>query len=56
MTGTGAVAALLQQRFRLALRRHGLERRDSAWQLSAAGFRPPAVPDANGMRQLSLFE
>jgi DNA repair photolyase len=52
MTGTGPVAALLQQRFRLALRRHGLSRQDSGWCLSATAFRPPAADP----RQLSLFE
>lgn len=52
MTGTGPVAALLQQRFRLALRRHGLARQDSGWQLSADAFRPPAADP----RQLSLWD
>jgi len=52
MTGTGPVAALLQQRFQLALRRHGLQRQDSGWNLSAAAFRPPAADP----RQLSLFD
>jgi hypothetical protein len=46
------VAALLQQRFQLALRRHGLQRQDSGWNLSAAAFRPPAADP----RQLSLFD
>jgi DNA repair photolyase len=50
MTGTGPVAALLQQRFRLALHRHGLARQDSGWQLSATAFQPPAVDP----RQLSF--
>jgi DNA repair photolyase len=52
MTGTGPVAALLQQRFRLALRRHGLDRQDSGWCLSTTAFRPPAADS----RQLSLFD
>jgi DNA repair photolyase len=52
MTGTGPVATLLQQRFRLALRRHGLARQDSGWSLSAEAFRPPAADP----RQLSLFD
>jgi DNA repair photolyase len=51
MTGTGPVAELLQQRLRLALRRHGLARQDSGWSLSTAAFRPPA----RDPRQLSLF-
>ena len=51
MTGTGPVAALLQQRFRLALRRHGLLRQDSGWALSATSFRAPSADP----RQLSLF-
>jgi DNA repair photolyase len=52
MTGTGPVADLLQQRFRLALRRHGLARQDSGWALAADAFRPPAADP----RQLSLFD
>ena len=52
MTGSGPVAALLQQRFRLALRRYALARQDSGWDLSAAAFRPPAADP----RQLSLFD
>jgi DNA repair photolyase len=52
MTGTGPVAALLQQRLRLALRRHGLQRQDSAWLLSTDAFRPPAAD----LRQLVLFD
>lgn len=52
MTGTGPVAALLQQRFRLALRRHALARQDSGWQLSAKAFRAPAADP----RQLSLWD
>jgi DNA repair photolyase len=51
MTGTGPVAELLQQRFRLALHRHGLARQDSGWALAADAFRPPAADP----RQLSLF-
>jgi DNA repair photolyase len=51
MTGTGPVAEVLQQRLRLALRRHGLARQDSGWPLSADAFRPPAADP----RQLSLF-
>jgi DNA repair photolyase len=43
MTGTGAVADLLQQRFRLALRRHRLDRQDTGWELSTTAFRPPAA-------------
>jgi len=46
------VAALVQQRFRLALRRYRLARQDSGWCLSAAAFRPPAADP----RQLSLFD
>lgn len=52
MTGTGPVAALLQQRFRLALRRHALARQDSGWQLSATAFRAPAADP----RQRSLWD
>ncbi|MCG6940734.1 MAG: PA0069 family radical SAM protein [Thiohalocapsa sp.] len=52
MTGTGPLAELLQQRFGLALRRHGLERQDSGWNLSADAFHPPAADP----RQLSLFD
>jgi len=57
MTGTGPVAALLQQRLRLALRRHGLARQDSGWDLSTEAFRQPAAQgQAGGGRQLSLFD
>jgi DNA repair photolyase len=52
MTGTGPVADLLQQRLRLALRRHGLDRQDSGWALDAAHFESPPLPG----RQLSLFD
>jgi DNA repair photolyase len=52
MTGTGAVADLLQQRLSLALRRHGLARRDSGWPLTTDHFRPPKLPGL----QMSLFD
>jgi hypothetical protein len=52
MTGTGPVAELLQQRFRVALRRHGLNRQDSGWCLSVDAFRPPAADP----RQMLLFD
>jgi DNA repair photolyase len=52
MTGTGPIALLLQQRLRLALRRHKLHRQDSGWSLSTAAFRPPPADP----RQLSLFD
>jgi DNA repair photolyase len=50
-TGTGPVAALLQQRFELAAGRLGLLRQDAGWDLDIGLFRPPASPDP----QLSLF-
>jgi len=56
MSGTGPVAELLQQRVRLALRRHGLDRQDSGWELSTEHFQPPACRDDTAGRQLSLFE
>ena len=52
MSGTGPVADLLQQRFRLALRRHRLCRQDSGWDLTTEHFRAPALPG----QQLRLFE
>lgn len=56
MRGTGPVADLLAQRFRLAARRLGLdpnlERPGSAWELDETQFRPPRPPGA----QLSLFD
>ncbi len=52
LSGTGPVAELLQQRFRLAIRKQGLSRQDSAWQLSVEQFRRPALAG----QQLSLFD
>ena len=52
MTGTGPVAQLLQQRFRLALRRYGLDRQDSGWELCSDRFRRPALPG----QQLTLLD
>ncbi len=49
MTGTGAYAELLGRRFRLAVRRLGLERPD--WGLATDRFQPPPRSD----RQLSLL-
>jgi len=51
-TGTGPVAALLQQRFALATRRLGLQRQDAGWKLEARRFRSPGPAGA----QLSLFD
>ena len=48
MRGTGPFAELLEQRFRRALRRHGLDRRDQP-PLDTSQFRPPR-PD--GQRDL----
>jgi DNA repair photolyase len=44
MTGSGTYADLLAKRFRLAARRHGLERRDR--QFNTRLFRPPVFPGA----------
>jgi DNA repair photolyase len=52
MTGTGPVADVLQQRLRLALRKHGLACQDSGWDLEAGHFQPPSRP----WQQLSLFD
>jgi len=52
MTGTGPVAELLQQRFRLAIRKHGLSRQDSGWELTTEHFCRPALSG----QQLSLFD
>ncbi len=52
MTGTGPVAELLHQRFRLAARRLGLAREDSGWDLDTTLFRPPTPPGT----QLALFD
>jgi DNA repair photolyase len=52
MSGTGPVADLLQQRVALALRKHGLSRRDAAPWLTTEHFRAPVLPGA----QLSLFD
>ncbi len=49
MTGTGAYADLIRQRFNLALKRHGLVKRTLA--LDASAFRPPPAPGD----QLSLL-
>ena len=51
-SGTGPVAELLQQRFRLAIRKQGLSRQDSGWALTANHFRKPVMPG----QQLSLFD
>ncbi len=52
MSGTGPVAELLQQRFRLAIRKHGLSRQDSGWALTTEHFRRPVLSG----QQLSLFD
>jgi DNA repair photolyase len=52
MSGTGPVAELLQQRFRLALRRHRLRRQDSGLDLTTDHFQPQAAPG----QQLRLFD
>ncbi|MFV3129347.1 PA0069 family radical SAM protein [Niveispirillum sp. KHB5.9] len=49
MKGTGAYADLLRSRFRLAIKRLGLDRR--RWEMDCSKFRVPAAP----VRQLSLF-
>jgi len=51
MSGTGPVAELLQQRFRLALRRHGLDWHDGC-HLATEHFRPPPLSGD----QMSLFQ
>jgi DNA repair photolyase len=54
MHGTGPVAQLLQQRFRLACRRHGLDDRETV-TLRTDLFRPPykeRSPDGSGQREL----
>ncbi len=52
-TGTGVYADLLAQRFAIAARRHGLERRGGgAGALDTSAFR---VPDGAGAEQLALF-
>lgn len=56
MRGSGPVAELLNQRFRLAARRSGLDpnlgRPVGAWDLDSTRFRPPPPRDG----QLSLFD
>jgi DNA repair photolyase len=56
MRGTGPIAELLAQRFRLAARRLGLvpdlERPGGAWDLDSTHFRPPRPPGT----QLGLFD
>ena len=42
MTGTGVYAEMIAKRFRLAARRHGLDRRD--WALDTSQFRPSPRP------------
>ena len=42
MRGSGPYADLIRRRFRLACRRHGLDRRDH--DLDTGGFRPPPAP------------
>lgn len=55
MRGSGPVAELLEQRFRLAVRRLGLDPRlegsEGAWDLDNSQFRPPQPPGT----QLDLF-
>ena len=55
MRGSGPVAELLEQRFRLAVRRLGLdpcrEQPEGAWDLDRGRFRPPRPPGT----QLDLF-
>jgi DNA repair photolyase len=55
MRGSGPVAELLDQRFRLAVRRLGLDpcqdRPEGAWDLDRTQFRPPRPPGT----QLDLF-
>lgn len=56
MRGSGPIAELLAQRFRLAARRvrldPGLEHPGGTWDLDSAQFRPPRPPGT----QLSLFD
>lgn len=52
MTGTGPVAELLRQRFRLAAHRLGLAGQDDGWDLDTTLFRPPTPPGT----QLSLLD
>ncbi|GIX18292.1 MAG: hypothetical protein KatS3mg119_2478 [Rhodothalassiaceae bacterium] len=52
MRGEGPHVALIAKRFRLAVRRLGLNR--APVRLDCASFRPPAA-DACGPAQLSLF-
>jgi DNA repair photolyase len=52
MRGSGPVSDLLAQRFRLAARRLGLDRRCSDWKLDTGRFRPPRLPGT----QLGLFD
>ncbi|MBJ7414407.1 MAG: PA0069 family radical SAM protein [Niveispirillum sp.] len=49
MKGTGAYAELLRSRFRLAIKRLGLDRR--TWDMDCSRFRVPDAP----VKQLSLF-
>lgn len=49
MKGTGAYAELLRSRFRLAIKRLGIDRR--TWDMDCSRFRVPDAP----VRQLSLF-
>jgi DNA repair photolyase len=52
MRGSGPLADLLSQRFRLAAHRLGLDRRCSDWKLDTGRFRPPRLPGT----QLGLFD
>lgn len=52
MSGSGPVAELLEQRFRLAAGKHGLSRQASTWGLSNKHFQKPSIPG----QQLSLFD
>jgi DNA repair photolyase len=44
MSGTGPYAALLQQRFELAIKRLGLNDHEGSWELDCSRFRAPLPP------------
>jgi len=51
MTGTGNYASLIEKRFDIACRKHGLNERSSRNELDCTGFRPPAANPG----QMALF-
>jgi hypothetical protein len=54
MSGTGNYAALMEKRFDIACRKHGINRREAP-DLDCSRFRPPASSPSVSGGQLSLL-